>query len=137
MRVRLGARLEIDGTECDVVRMWKPCGLFDGREQLLPEDLFAGELAGLERMTYRAMFALDDETLEAGGEDILASRGDLSRLLFSTGAGLAHLGGSIAKVRSEIDGFYKANGRKHELADLKRRLADLKADKTALDTQAS
>jgi hypothetical protein len=37
------------------------------------------------------MFCLDDETLEAGGESILASRGDLGHLLFSATAGLADL----------------------------------------------
>ncbi len=29
------------------------------------------------------MFCLDDDTLEAGGEDILASEGDFGHLLFS------------------------------------------------------
>ena len=37
------------------------------------------------------MFSLDDETLENGGESILASKGDLGQLLFSASAGLADL----------------------------------------------
>ena len=50
-----------------------------------------GELGGLDRNAYQTMFCLDDETLEAGGESILASKGDLGHLLFSATAGLADL----------------------------------------------
>ncbi len=47
-----------------------------------PRRLIGGELGGIDRAGYRTMFSLDDETLEAGGDTILASKGDLGQLLF-------------------------------------------------------
>ena len=83
------------------------------------------------------MFSLDDETLEAGGESILASKGDLGQLLFSASAGLADLSRSLSDLRTEADGFYKYRARSGELSDLKGRLAALKEERERIDTLAS
>jgi uncharacterized protein YhaN len=83
------------------------------------------------------MFSLDDETLERGGESILASKGDLGELLFSASAGLAGLSQRILDLRGEADGFYKYRARSGALADLKSRLAELKAERERFDTLAS
>ncbi len=56
-----------------------------------------GQLGGIDRESYRAMFSLDDDTLEAGGESILASKGDLGQLLFSASAGLADLSRRVGR----------------------------------------
>ena len=78
-----------------------------------------------------------DETLAAGGEGILASKGDLGQILFSASAGLADLSRSLTELRSEADGFYKFRGRSGELSDLKGRLAVLKVERERIDTLAS
>jgi uncharacterized protein YhaN len=83
------------------------------------------------------MFSLDDETLEAGGESILASKGDLGQLLFSASAGLADLSRRLVDVRAEAEGFYKYRARSGELADLKARLTTLKEERERIDTLAS
>ena len=83
------------------------------------------------------MFSLDDETLEAGGESILASQGDLGQLLFSASAGLADLSRCLSDLRTEADGFYKYRARSGELPDLKGRLAALKEERERIDTLAS
>ena len=44
------------------------------------------------------MFSLDDDTLEDGGESILASKGDLGQLLFSASAGLSDLGRNLEEI---------------------------------------
>lgn len=52
----------------------------------------------VNRVVSRTMFCLDDETLEAGGESILASKGDLGHLLFSATAGLADLSARLGSM---------------------------------------
>ena len=83
------------------------------------------------------MFSLDDETLEAGGDNILASKGDLGQLLFSASAGLADLSQTLVALRLEADGFYKLRARSGTLSDLKARLATLKARREESDTFAA
>ncbi|MFX6027796.1 AAA family ATPase, partial [Acinetobacter baumannii] len=82
------------------------------------------------------MFSLDDETLEAGGKSILASKGDLGQLLFSASAGLADLSSGLDQFRGEADRFYKFRSRGGELADLKARLGSLKEERDRIDTFA-
>ena len=80
------------------------------------------------------MFSLDDETLEAGGKSILESRGDLGKLLFTASAGLAHASDTLSALEAEADGLYRKQAHGTELALLKKRLAELKSRKDAIDT---
>jgi uncharacterized protein YhaN len=136
--MRIGAVLELaDGTH-EVARVKRPQNsLLDGSGQPISEGIILGELGGIGRDAYRDMFSLDDETLEAGGESILASKGDLGQLLFSASAGLADLSRRLVDIRAEADGFYKVRGRSGELSELKARLATLKEERERLDTLAS
>ena len=111
--------------------------LLDGNGLPIGEALLAGQLGGIDRDSYRAMFSLDDETLEAGGESILASKGDLGQLLFSASTGLADLSRTLSGLRAEADGFYRRHAHAGELADLKTRLAALKEDRERIDTAAT
>lgn len=136
--MRIGAALDIGGATRDVVRIKRPQNsLLDHRDQPVAESSLSGELGGIDRQAYRTMFSLDDETLEKGGESILASKGDLGQLLFSASAGLADLSHGLDGLRTETDGFYKYKARSGALLDLKRRLADLKAERETIDTLAS
>lgn len=83
------------------------------------------------------MFSLDDETLEKGGESILASKGDLGQLLFSASAGLADLSQNLLNLRTEADGFYKFRARSGMLAELKAQLVALKAEREQIDRVAA
>ena len=53
------------------------------------------------------MFSLNDDTLEEGGESILASEGDLGQLLFPASSGLSNLGRTLASLQTEAEQFYK------------------------------
>jgi uncharacterized protein YhaN len=120
------------------VRIKRPQNsLLDGDDRPISEGVILGELGGIDRESYRTMFSIDDETLEAGGESILASKGDLGQLLFSASAGLADFSRSLVNLRTEADGFYKYRARGGELADLKGRLAALKEERERIDTLAS
>jgi len=136
--MRIGASLELAGGTREFLRVKRPQNsLLDASERPISEGVLLGELGGIDRESYRTMFSLDDETLEAGGESILASKGDLGQLLFSASAGLADLTRSLSDLRTEADGFYKYRARSGELSDLKGRLAALKEQRERIDTLAS
>ncbi len=136
--MRVGASLELFTGNQDLLRVKRPQNsLLDTSERPISEGVILGELGGIDRESYRTMFSLDDETLEAGGESILASKGDLGQLLFSASAGLANLSQHLTDLRGEADKFYKYRARGGELAELKTRLAALKDERECIDTLAS
>ncbi|GLS43416.1 ATP-binding protein [Methylobacterium brachythecii] len=136
--MRIGGVLDFSDGPRSFGRLKKPqASLLDGNDQVIPETAIRVDLGGIDRDAYRTMFSLDDETLEKGGESILASKGDLGELLFSAGAGLADLSRNLLGLRAEADGFYKYRARGGALADLKARLATLKAEREQFDTIAS
>ncbi len=136
--MRIGAALEFDGETREFARIKRPQNsLLDAEDRPLPEAAIRAEIGGIEREAYRTMFSLDDETLEKGGESILASKGDLGQLLFSASAGLAHLSHKLVDLRAEAEGFYRFRARSGLLAELKARLAVLKAEREQFDTLAS
>ena len=136
--MRIGASLELGGGVHDLVRIKRlQNSLLDGSDRPIAESVLQGELGGFDRDSYRTMFSLDDETLEAGGESILASKGDLGQLLFSASAGLADLSRTLLDLRVEADGFYKYRARSGELPMLKAELAALKDERERIDTFAS
>ncbi|HMO30540.1 AAA family ATPase, partial [Enterovirga sp.] len=136
--MRIGGALEFEDGIREFARIKRAQNsLLDAEDRPVPEGAIRGDLGGIERDAYRTMFSLDDETLEKGGESILASRGDLGQLLFSASAGLAHLSRRLVDLRSEADGFYRYRARSGALADLKERLRELKEERETFDTLAS
>ncbi len=136
--MRVGARLELKGKFHEVARLKRDKNsLVDHENRPLDETLIKSELAGVDRAAFRMMFSLDDESLEKGGEAILASRGDLGQLLFSASAGLAEMSGRLDSLRDEAHRFFKPRASKTELAEKKRELEALKEARDKADTLAS
>ena len=136
--MRVGGVLEFAAEARELARIKRPQNsLLDSDDRPIAESDIRSELGGIDRESYRTMFSLDDETLEKGGESILASKGDLGELLFSASAGLSDLSRKLLDLRAEADGFYKHRSRSGILADLKTRLAELKAERERFDTLAS
>lgn len=136
--MRIGAVLELGGAEHTFTRTkQRTHSLLDETGQPVSEMAISAHLAGLSRDSYETMFSLDDETLEAGGKSILESRGDLGKLLFTASAGLGHASDTLSALEAEADRLYRKQAHGTELALLKKRLAELKADKDAVDTLAS
>ena len=134
----VGARIDTEAGSWEAVRVKRRNDSLVGPTGAPIDDGFlTAALSGLDRDDYRMMFSLDDATLEEGGEAILASRGDLGRVLFSATAGLTELHDTIASIRTEVDGFHKLRGRSGELANLKARLLELKKRKDEVDTVAA
>ena len=136
--MRVGGALEIDGNPIELVRIKRNKGdlITPSGETANPVTLLHA-LDGIDRDQYRAMFSLDDETIEAGGEDILASQGNLGELLFSAAAGLSDLGSVLETARAEVDQFHKPRARKTALAEAKRELQELHDQIRELDVPAS
>lgn len=105
--MHIGACLEIDGAEHELVRIKKRQNdLLDASGSPVRRTILARALGGMNREQYRAMFSLDDETIEKGGDDILASHGDLGQLLFSAAAGISDLSGVLDKAREAAEGSH-------------------------------
>ena len=136
--MQIGGALELGGVSHEFARVKaRQASLLDVSGQPVDEGILAGALSGISRDAYQTMFSLDDETLEAGGKSILASKGDLGQLLFSASAGLADLSQALTALREEADGFHKPRARTTELGEIKKQLSDLKDQKDAIDVLAS
>ncbi len=136
--MRIGANVHVAGQDRDFVRIKRPQNsLLDREERSLADTEIRADLGGIDREAFSTMFSLDDITLEKGGENILASKGDLGELLFSASAGLSDLSRQLVAIRGDADSFYKFRGRSSQLSDLKARLTELKHKREALDLQAT
>lgn len=111
--------------------------LIDAQDRPANESALAAALAGLTRESYAAMFSLDEATLEDGGEAILDSKGDLGALLFSASAGLAEANRALDALAADADLLHRKRASKTRVAELKRRVAELKSGREAIDVQAS
>jgi uncharacterized protein YhaN len=132
--MRIGAQLEFAGGPRDLLRVKRKESLLDAQERPISDAVLNQELGGIDREAYCMMFSLDDKSLERGGQSILASQGELGRLLFSASAGLSDLNIALQSIREHSEAFYKPRGRSHQLSGLKNRLADLKNERERLDT---
>ena len=135
--MRVEADLEIDGEALRFVRTKKRRGsLRDGNDRPIAEGVLASGLSGIDRETYKAMFSLDDDTLEAGGEEILNSKGDLGQILFESSAGLVELSEALKRLRNGTESFHKGQTKNTILYELKSQLNALADRKRDIDMAA-
>jgi uncharacterized protein YhaN len=136
--MEVGAVLDFAGSRHELRRVKQRSGsLRDASGRPTGETILGGALSGLTRDAYRMMFSLDDQTLVDGGNAILESKGDLGELLFSASAGLVDLSMALALVAAEADRIFRKRASTTEIAGLKRRLAELRAERDKIDTHAS
>ncbi|RRH73822.1 ATP-binding protein [Falsigemmobacter faecalis] len=135
--LQIGARLSHPGGTLEIRRLKRnSASLTDLHGAALPEASLQAALGGLARDGYSAMFSLDDETLERGGESILSSRGDLGQMLFSASAGLSGLVPQLETLRQSLDGFHRSGKRSGWLYDAKKQLGELERQRRDLDISA-
>lgn len=136
--LQVGGLIEINGTATEMVRVKKAANSLQNKHgDAIPETILQACLGGIVQDDYRKLFCLDDATIEAGGEDITNSKGDIGRLLFAAAAGMSDLSGVLDQVASRAESFYKKNASKTTFAGLKRRLDELAGEIKTLDTSAS
>lgn len=132
--MRVGALLEISGRTQEFARIKRNNdSLLGPHDQPLPEPALSTAIGSIDRTSYTAMFSLDDDTLQSGGESILQSQGDLGKLLFSATSGLSRLSRKLDEIKAEVDAFHRRGRHATELKRLKERLAELKVRRDALD----
>lgn len=106
--MRIGATLALNAGVHQLVRVKsQQNSLLDAAGQPVSDAVLRGDLGSIDRESYRAMFSLDDDILESGGEDIIASKGDVGQLLYAASAGVTDLSRSIAAVKEAADRFYR------------------------------
>jgi uncharacterized protein YhaN len=136
--MQLGAALDIDGQTHDLIRVKKrDHSLLDLQGVPQVEALLQGGLRGLDRASYAAMFSLNRQTLDDGGQSILASEGDLGELLFQASAGLSDLATQLEAHRGAADEFLNTTGRKGRLKELRAEFDALGDQMKDLDTAAA
>lgn len=132
--MRVGGVIETGGGTHSVFRVKRNQNSLLGLDdQPLPDNLFSAALGSIDRAIYQTMFSLDDDSIEKGGESILKSEGELGALLFSASSGLPDASVMLSGLKAQADAFYKPQGRKHRLAELKAELDVLKDEKSAID----
>lgn len=110
--MELGAEIDAGERVLDLVRRKRKTASLTTKEGAeIPDAVLQSLLGGLSRDSYSAMFSLDDDTLEKGGESILSSRGELGEMLFAASAGLGGLSAKLDALRGELDGFHKQGKR--------------------------
>ena len=136
--MRIESDLEINEQTHRLVRVRKTtASLLNEHGQSVADGVIANALGGMDRAAYKAMFSLDDDTLEGGGEEILRSEGDLGQLLFATSSGLIELSKTLKQLREDTRKFHRGRARNTELYKLKAELLRLDKEKKELDTVAS
>jgi uncharacterized protein YhaN len=122
--LRIGARLQLDGTRVDLSRRKRRVGSLVGSDgEALPDDLLLSALGGLTREVYEALFVVDNETLVQGGTELLQGRGEIGASLFAAAAGIASLHQTLSDLEDEAERFFNPRGRTDFLH---KRLADLR-----------
>lgn len=136
--LQVGGLVEINGIGTELVRVKKPANsLQDRHGDVIPESVVQACLGGIVQDDYRKLFCLDDATIEAGGDEITNSKGDIGRLLFAAAAGIGDLSGVLDLVAARAETFYKKNASKTTFAGLKRRLEELAGEIKTHDVSAS
>lgn len=88
----------------------------------LSETVLKATIGGVSRQDYEHMYSLNDASLEAGGESILSSEGDLGALLFGAMSGLSDVSSILTKAKEQTEVFFKTSGRAFYLNELKTEL---------------
>ncbi|MCA1686711.1 MAG: AAA family ATPase, partial [Planctomycetia bacterium] len=126
--LRIGARLrDHAGSALEVVRRkgTKNTLLGSGGGPIDdPDARLARVLGGVSPEEFLKKFVIDHAELVGGGKTVVEGGGDLGRVLFAAGAGLAGLGAVQKSLDDEADALFKRGGSK-PLINLK--LAELEA----------
>jgi uncharacterized protein YhaN len=124
-----------DGDALEVVRLKKakdPLRTTDGVP--LKQGALEQLLAGVDRETFRTVFALDHEELQAGGKALLEGKGDLGEALFESRSS-ARLTTIQERLRDQYRALYVVRGKSQPLNALigpQGRVAQAKRERDAL-----
>lgn len=102
-----------DGRELSFLRRKKrKADLLDLDGNPMDPGVLAALLHGIEPAVFESLYGIDHHTLVAGGEDILAQKGEVGQILFAAGAGIPSLKKILDALDAEAEELFKARGSK-------------------------
>ncbi|MCU0592851.1 MAG: AAA family ATPase, partial [Desulfobacterales bacterium] len=124
-KMRVGGRLRAaNGTVLDVVRR-KGRGhtlrTTDDRD-VIDETALKAFLNGVEADFFEVMFGIGYDELVSGGREIVSGGGELGRLIFAAGSGVADLGAVIEGLQTEAGALFRPSGQKQKINEAVGRL---------------
>lgn len=105
--------------------------LVDAENNPLDESLTSRLMPGIGKELFISLYGIDHRMLVAGGEEILARRGEVGQALFTAGSGIASLSKVLAGLEEEASDLFKSRGSKQQINRAVAAYQDLK--KTARD----
>jgi uncharacterized protein YhaN len=132
-KMRVGGRLRSTGGEVlEVVRRkGRGATLRSADDRTAVEaSVLARFLNGIDAGLFETMFGIGHEGLVAGGREIVRGGGEVGRLIFAAGSGVADLGAVAQGLQAEADALFRPAGQKQKINEavgrLKLRRAELK-----------
>jgi uncharacterized protein YhaN len=111
-QMRIAATLRLaDGSELALRRKKgrSPGDLVDENNIQIPAGQMEAILSGMDRDRFGALFGLDHVSLRDGGQKLLASDGEIGRLIVEAGGGLRALVTAMAELEEEADRLFSLN----------------------------
>lgn len=135
--LRIGATLSAGSGERITIRRRKgrQNTLLDAEDRPVAESVLAKVLGGVDRKTFTGLFGLTHASLRAGGDDMLAAKGDLGRMLFEAGSSLAGVLRVLDALDAEAAALFtprRSAGKPFYVADEARLAAERKVTELAL-----
>jgi uncharacterized protein YhaN len=110
--LRIGARLNVDGRTIEVSRRKRRVdSLLGPNGEPVPENVLTKALGGLSADVYVGLLQVDNETLVAGGRELLEGQGEVGASLFAAAAGIASLHRTLAALQADADRLFNPRGR--------------------------
>jgi uncharacterized protein YhaN len=132
-KMRVGGRLRsAQGDILELVRRKGRGNTLRSADDNTPVDDAALEtfLNGVDAGFFGSMFGIGYEELVTGGREIVRGGGDLGRLIFAAGSGVADIGKILDGLKTEADTLFRPTGQKQTInaavGRLKQRRSELK-----------
>jgi uncharacterized protein YhaN len=84
-------------------------------EIMVEETLLQRFVGGIDADLFTTMFGIGYEDLVRGGQDIIQGGGDVGRLVFSAGSGIANLLEIQNELQAEADSLFRPSGQKQKI----------------------
>ncbi len=130
-KMRVGGTLRSAGGETlAVIRRKGRAGTLRAADDKAPlaESALGRFLHGVDAGLFSTMFGIGYEELVAGGREIVQGGGDLGRLIFAAGSGVADLGAVMERLQAEADALFRPAGQKQKINEAVGRLKQLRAE---------
>ena len=111
--------------------------LLSQQGEVIDEAILREMLGGFSRNDYELLFSFNEETLEKGGNEILESKGELGRMLFSASTGMIGINQTLEELKDKSEEFYKPRGHKNTLNVIKKEMIALKQQWSENDIDAT